>query len=174
MKAVASGASDDGMVALARALRRNPHTLQPMAALRRLACSGKWLAGTTASRSSSAAAFADAFVALCEAQTRVQLHPPAQSFPWPLSKLNLAKAPPAGSLHLSVDSDTQRAIVDALLHRSRREHQEPDAPTLAVNRIPTLAVNLAFPGVLFRESLELIVARDGHKPSKLCVHVCND
>lgn len=173
MKVVASGASDDGMVALARALRRNPHTLQPMAALRRLACSGKWLAGTAASGSSSAAAFADAFVALCEAQTRVQLHPPAQSFPWPLSKLNLAKAPPAGSLHLSVDSDTQRAIVDSLLHRSWREHREPNAPTLAVNRIQPPHPN-TFPGVLFRECLELIVARDGHKPSKLCVHVCND
>jgi len=173
MKAVASGASDDGMVALARALQCNPHTLQPMTALRRLACGGKWLAGTAASRSSGAAAFADALLVLCEAQRRAQLHPAAQPFPWPLSKLNLAKAPPAGSLHLSVDTDTQRAIVDALLHRSWRERRELNAATLAVNRIQQPHPH-PLPGVLVRERLELVVARDGHKPSKLCVYVSND
>ena len=110
------------MVALARALQRNPHTLQPMAALRTLACGGKWLVGTAASRSSSAAAFADAILSLCEGQTRAQLHP------W-LNKLTVAEAPPVGWLHLSMDRDTQRAIVDALVHHSWREH------TLAVNHI---------------------------------------
>ena len=124
----------------------------------RLACGGKWLPGTAASRSSSAAAFVDAIVALCEGQTRAQLHP------W-LSNLNLAEAPQAGSLHRLVYSDTQRSIVDVLLDRSRHEH------TLVVNRIQWPHPLPA--GVFVWECFELVVARDGHKPSKLCVHVCN-
>eukprot|EP01043_Picozoa_sp_COSAG02_P025333 COSAG02_NODE_1419_length_12701_cov_20.731551_7_plen_151_part_00 len=150
------------MVALARALQRNPHTLQPMAALRTLACGGKWLVGTAASRSSSAAAFADAILALCEGQTRAQLHP------W-LNKLTVAEAPPVGWLELSMDRDTQRAIKDALVRHSWREH------TLVVNHIqqPHHFHAGGFVSIV-REHLELVVARDEHKPRKLRVHMCED
>jgi hypothetical protein len=104
------GAGDEGMAALARALTLNALTLQPMATLRKLACSGAPLVGTVGS-----AALADALIALCAAQlpcvtgTQQRQHPP----PVLLSN-HKDKVPPAGWLHLSVDRDTQRAITNAI------------------------------------------------------------
>ena len=92
--------------------------------------------------------------------TRAQLHP------W-LNKLT--EVPPVGWLELWMDRDTQRAIVDALVHHSWREH------TLAVNHIqqPHHFHAGGFVSIV-QEHLELVVVRDEHKPRKLRVHMCDD